>query len=46
MVASGRKQTFLKSQVASTVYTTKALEQPVDEAEKMADAIIAQNLAH
>lgn len=31
---------------ASTVYTTEALSQPVDEAEKMADAIIAQNLAH
>lgn len=30
--------------VASTVYTTQALGQPVDEAEKMADAIIAQNL--
>ena len=32
--------------VASALYTTKSLSQPVGEAEKMADAIIAQNLAH
>ncbi|MED5612831.1 HlyD family secretion protein [Janthinobacterium sp. P210005] len=40
----GEGATLDQPMVASTVYTTKALEQPVDEAEKMADAIIAQNL--
>ncbi|SDA58538.1 MULTISPECIES: efflux RND transporter periplasmic adaptor subunit [unclassified Janthinobacterium] len=42
----GEGATLDQPMVASTVYTTKALSQPVDEAEKMADAIIAQNLAH
>ena len=42
----GEGATLDQPMVASTVYTTKALEQPVGEAEKMADAIIAQNLAH
>lgn len=32
--------------VASALYTTKALSQPVGDAEKIADTIIAQNLAH
>jgi membrane fusion protein (multidrug efflux system) len=32
--------------VASAFYTTKALSQPVGDAEKIADTIIAQNLAH
>ena len=32
--------------VASALYTTKSLSQPVGEAEKIADTIIAQNLAH
>lgn len=40
----GEGATLDQPMVASTVYMTKALEQPVDEAEKMADAIIAQNL--
>ena len=42
----GEGATLDQPMVASTVYTTKALSEPVDEAEKMADAIIAQNLAH
>ncbi|PHV40734.1 HlyD family efflux transporter periplasmic adaptor subunit [Janthinobacterium sp. BJB304] len=42
----GEGATLDQPMVASTVYTTQALSQPVDEAEKMADAIIAQNLAH
>ena len=40
----GEGATLDQPMVASTVYTTRALSQPVDEAEKMADAIIAQNL--
>ena len=40
----GEGATLDQPMVASTVYTTKALSQPVDEAEKMADAIIARNL--
>lgn len=40
----GEGATLDQPMVASTVYTTQALSQPVDEAEKMADAIIAQNL--
>lgn len=32
--------------VASALYTTKALNQPVGDAEKIADTIIAHNLAH
>ena len=32
--------------VASALYATKALSQPVADAEKIADTIIAQNLAH
>ncbi|WP_308921256.1 HlyD family efflux transporter periplasmic adaptor subunit [Janthinobacterium sp. J1-1] len=32
--------------VASALYTTRALSQPVADAEKIADTIIAQNLAH
>lgn len=32
--------------VASALYTTRALSQPVGDAEKIADTIIAQNLAH
>ena len=32
--------------VASALYTTRALTQPVGDAEKIADTIIAQNLAH
>ncbi|PIF13278.1 HlyD family secretion protein [Janthinobacterium sp. 13] len=40
----GEGATLDQPMVASTVYTTHALSQPVDEAEKMADAIIAQNL--
>jgi len=42
----GEGATLDQPMVASTVYSTKALSQPVDEAVKMADAIIAQNLAH
>ncbi|MDN2671766.1 HlyD family efflux transporter periplasmic adaptor subunit [Janthinobacterium sp. SUN026] len=42
----GEGATLDQPMVASTVYTTQALSQPVDEAEKMADAIIAQNLSH
>ncbi len=42
----GEGATLDQPMVASTVYTTSALSQPVGEAEKMADAIIAQNLAH
>ncbi|AQR69625.1 HlyD family secretion protein [Janthinobacterium sp. LM6] len=42
----GEGATLDQPLAASTVYTTQALSQPVDEAEKMADAIIAQNLAH
>ncbi|WP_215404078.1 HlyD family efflux transporter periplasmic adaptor subunit [Janthinobacterium sp. JC611] len=42
----GEGATLDQPLVASTVYTTQALNQPVDEAEKMADAIIAQNLLH
>ncbi|MCC7596053.1 efflux RND transporter periplasmic adaptor subunit [Janthinobacterium sp. FW305-129] len=42
----GEGATLDQPMAASTVYTTEALSQPVDEAEKMADAIIAQNLAH
>lgn len=40
----GEGATLDQPMVASTVYTTEALSQPVGEAEKMADAIIAQNL--
>ena len=40
----GEGATLDQPMVASTVYTTRALSQPVEEAEKMADAIIAQNL--
>ena len=40
----GEGATLDQPMVASTVYTTQALSQPVGEAEKMADAIIAQNL--
>ncbi|HEU4816316.1 HlyD family efflux transporter periplasmic adaptor subunit [Janthinobacterium sp.] len=40
----GEGATLDQPMVASTVYSTKVLEQPVGEAEKMADAIIAQNL--
>ena len=40
----GEGATLDQPMVASTVYTTSALSQPVGEAEKMADAIIAQNL--
>lgn len=40
----GEGATLDQPMAASTVYTTQALSQPVDEAEKMADAIIAQNL--
>jgi membrane fusion protein (multidrug efflux system) len=40
----GEGATLDQPMVASTVYTTKALSQPVDEAEKLADAIIARNL--
>jgi membrane fusion protein (multidrug efflux system) len=40
----GEGATLDQPMVASTVYITAALSQPVDEAEKMADAIIAQNL--
>ena len=42
----GEGATLDQPMVASTVYTTQALSQPVGEAEKMADTIIAQNLAH
>ncbi|MDN2676166.1 MULTISPECIES: HlyD family efflux transporter periplasmic adaptor subunit [unclassified Janthinobacterium] len=42
----GEGATLDQPMVASTVYTTQALSQPVDEAEKMADAIIAQNSSH
>ncbi|WP_300753841.1 HlyD family efflux transporter periplasmic adaptor subunit [Janthinobacterium sp.] len=42
----GEGATLDQPMVAATVYTTKALSQPVDEAVKMADTIIAQNLAH
>ena len=42
----GEGATLDQPMVASTVYTTRALSQPVDEAEKMADAIIAQNSAN
>ncbi|MDO8071367.1 HlyD family efflux transporter periplasmic adaptor subunit [Janthinobacterium sp. SUN176] len=42
----GEGATLDQPMVASTVYTTHALSQPVDEAEKMADAIIAQNSSH
>ena len=42
----GEGATLDQPMVASTLYATKALSQPVDEAEKMADTIIAQNLAH
>ncbi|MBB5606254.1 MULTISPECIES: HlyD family efflux transporter periplasmic adaptor subunit [unclassified Janthinobacterium] len=42
----GEGATLDQPMVASTVYSTKALSQPVDEAVKMADNIIAQNLAH
>ena len=41
----GEGATLDQPLAASAVYTTSALSQPVDEAEKMADAIIAQNLA-
>ncbi|OEZ97738.1 multidrug export protein EmrA [Janthinobacterium sp. HH107] len=40
----GEGATLDQPMAASTVYTTQALSQPVGEAEKMADAIIAQNL--
>jgi membrane fusion protein (multidrug efflux system) len=40
----GEGATLDQPMVASTIYTTKALSQPVDEAEKLADAIIARNL--
>ena len=40
----GEGATLDQPMAASTVYTTSALSQPVGEAEKMADAIIAQNL--
>ncbi|MDO8047488.1 HlyD family efflux transporter periplasmic adaptor subunit [Janthinobacterium sp. SUN211] len=42
----GEGATLDQPMVTSTVYTTQALSQPVDEAEKMADAIIAQNSSH
>ena len=42
----GEGATLDQPMVASTVYTTKVLSQPVAEAEKLADAIIAHNLAH
>ena len=42
----GEGATLDQPLVASTVYTTKVLSQPVAEAEKLADAIIAHNLAH
>ena len=42
----GEGATLDQPMVASTLYTTKALTQPVGEAEKLADTIIAQNLAH
>jgi len=42
----GEGATLDQPMMAATVYSTKALNQPVDEAVKMADTIIAQNLAH
>ena len=42
----GEGATLDQPMVASALYTTKALTQPVGDAEKLADTIIAQNLAH